>query len=211
MDYGGPYRELFMMINEELMSSSVPLFKHCPNYLNQQGENRDFFVPDPTRNSAIELEMYYFIGQILGMAHRSGLLLDISFSPLLWNTICQIEKTPQDLEMIDASSYLSLKSMEGFDEGVWEELEEEFRWTTKYSGSWGEERDLKKGGRWRRVKFGELGEFVEENLKFRILEAEKQEMEVMKGLGSLVPVHLLRLFTREEVRFFCFVFFPSKI
>ena len=208
MDYGGPYRELFMMINEELMSENVvPLFRHCPNFLNQHGENRDYFVPDPTRLSPFELEQYYFVGQIMGMSHRSGLLLDIVFSPLMWKTLCQIEKTPQDLDLIDTSSYRSLKNIGEFEEEFWEDLGEDFRWTTKYSGSWGEERELKRGGGKKRVEYGELKEFVEENLNFRIGETEMQEMEVMKGLGSVVPVHLLRLFTLEEVFFFFFFFF----
>merc|ERR1719502_877657 len=94
-DYGGPYREIFGQVAEELQITRkiineenlletgdnnqgekvvdpieciLPLLNPSPNWLNEMGEEREKFLPQPHLNRHLYLEMYNFLGQMLGIA-----------------------------------------------------------------------------------------------------------------------------------------------
>jgi hypothetical protein len=87
-DYGGPYREFFSQICEELQALNpdidedddpqcvLPLLVPCPNQKRRTGESQNHFIVNPTTgrltggSSQLYLEMYHFVGQFLGEFFR---------------------------------------------------------------------------------------------------------------------------------------------
>jgi hypothetical protein len=77
--YAGPFRQLFSDISKELRNV-LSFFILCPNAQEQVGMNRDKCVINPSCCSPLYLEMYRFIGQLMGMAFRTGTLFNEFFS-----------------------------------------------------------------------------------------------------------------------------------
>merc|ERR1711871_1664474 len=70
-DAGGPYRETFEIYTEELQSASLPLLIITPNGVHAAGQNREKWLLNPGATSMIELEMFAFMGKLMGIAIRS--------------------------------------------------------------------------------------------------------------------------------------------
>ena len=84
---GGPYRQLFNDIAQELTSSSSPLFIPCPNNVGQIGENREKYLPTPSSRSPELLSMYEFVGVLIGCCLRTGVRLSLDLPPLFWKLV----------------------------------------------------------------------------------------------------------------------------
>jgi len=202
-DNGGPYRELFAQISDEVQSHVLPLFVHSQNFETSIGESRECWVPNPLQVSASDLNLYAFFGLILGVAHRGEIQMDLALSSIVWKTLAGIPLTVEDLKETDYSSYLALMAIEQLDEETFREYGD-FVWTTANSGSKLPIEELRPGGQNVPVKFEELHEFVQANIEFRLSETSKQLESIRRGLSSIVPLDLLTLFTWEEVEeLFC--------
>ena len=225
MDYGGPYRELFIQISEELHSDRVPLFLRCPNYY-RSSEHREYWVlnnhiseedegeegrrggeKEKGKGKKVEKkeDYFHFLGKVMGMAVRGEVAMDLALPPSFWKGVCGGEKGREDLKYIDWGSYLAFKNMEEYmDEELFEECD--YSWTNEYSGSMrgggggeGEVVELREGGG--KVEFEEVGEFVRRNVDYRLGEGGKEEKGLVEGLGEVVPVDVLVLFDQNEVFF----------
>ena len=69
-DHGGPYREALAELVNELQSEALPLLLRTPNAINGVGEQRDAYLPNPSAQSAEQMEWFYFLGQLLGLHER---------------------------------------------------------------------------------------------------------------------------------------------
>ena len=196
-DNGGPYREIFNHISDELQSGALPLFSHCRNYINHAGENRERWVPNP---SASDLDLFCFLGQLIGIAHRGEIQMDLMLWSVVWKIICEQPLTPDDLEMVDVNSYKALLAIGALDEETFDEYFSDFVWNSENSCSKLPVQELVPGGNKKKVKFGELQEYVKKNIAFRLRESKSQIDNIKRGLSSVVPVDVLRLFTWKEVR-----------
>ena len=59
------------------------------------------FVLNPGSTSDQQLKMIEFLGALMGMSFRSGILLDLFISRFTWKQIVGDEITKDDLRMID--------------------------------------------------------------------------------------------------------------
>jgi len=104
-DAGGPYRDALEQMCSELESPTLELFELCANGVSKTGLNRDCYVPSKLGGEdsrGLKLEMYEFIGKLMGAAIRSKFVLNLHFAPLIWKKICCDEINPdQDLKDID--------------------------------------------------------------------------------------------------------------
>lgn len=60
-------------------STALPLLIRTPNGVHAAGTGRDRYVPNPGATSAVQVEMFVFLGKIMGHAMRwagSGCLAD---------------------------------------------------------------------------------------------------------------------------------------
>ena len=57
---------------DELQNGSVPLLIQTPNGRGEAGANRDCFLLDPTLTSVLHMNMFRFLGVLMGIAVRTG-------------------------------------------------------------------------------------------------------------------------------------------
>ena len=100
-DAGGLFRELMSMISHDIESVSLPLFIISPNGHNNLGKNCDVFVPKPDSTTAECIEMYEFLGKLIGVAIRTGNPLTINLADLFWKRLVGKEITIEDITSID--------------------------------------------------------------------------------------------------------------
>lgn len=100
-DMGGPYRDLFSNISEELQSDYLDLFIKTPNNKNDIGNLRDKFIPNPSSKSTIHQESYYFLGCLIASAIASGQLLSLNLHPLVWKMMLNRKVNFNEFDSID--------------------------------------------------------------------------------------------------------------
>lgn len=71
-DCGGGFSESIAEMCDELQNGSVPLLIQTPNGRGEAGANRDCFLLDPTLNSMLHMNMFRFLGVLMGIAVRTG-------------------------------------------------------------------------------------------------------------------------------------------
>jgi len=101
-DYGGPYREVFAQFCAELQATKaeegvdggaercvLPLLMPCPNRRHGVGSNRERFVVAPDTllapgapGTSLYAEMLIFLGQVIGIAMRSEIALQLELPAL---------------------------------------------------------------------------------------------------------------------------------
>jgi hypothetical protein len=83
-DAGGPYRESFDTYCQELQSNVLSLFVRSPNGLSAVGLNREKWIFNPAAASKTELEMFTFLGKLMGVAIRSKEYLGLNIPGIIW-------------------------------------------------------------------------------------------------------------------------------
>jgi len=201
VDAGGPYRESWSMYAQELMSDHVPMLLRSPNGRHAIGYNRDKFMPHPGSTSTTHLEMFVFLGKLFGMAIRTKEYLAVNIAPACWKLLGGEQLTPGDLEEIDHMAIQSLNSLreiekQGVDESTFEDVIFE-TFTTMSSDD--REVELKLNGAEIPVTFQNRHEYCDLVLRYRLHEFDQQAAALRQGLGTMVPLRLLSLFTPGEV------------
>ena len=102
IDQGGPYRDSISNIVDEIHSSFLPLFIQTPNNTHQHGFGRDQWTINPSSTSARQMEMYEFLGALIGMAFRSGQYISLRVPSMFWKNFVEESVTMDDLEGLDA-------------------------------------------------------------------------------------------------------------
>jgi hypothetical protein len=95
---GGPYRQFFTDVVNELRDR-LPLLIPCPNAQSGVGKNRDRYVVCPSVKSAVALEMYEFLGVLMGCALRTGVYVNIDLAPIFWKTLVGLPLSKSDLKV----------------------------------------------------------------------------------------------------------------
>ena len=95
-DAGGPYRESWTLMSQEMMSPCLPLLKPSPNGKFTTGFNRDAYVLNPDATSTDQIQMFEFLGKLMGMAARSSHYMDLMINPMAWKAIVGGRVTLED-------------------------------------------------------------------------------------------------------------------
>lgn len=101
-DVGGGYSESIAEMCEELQNGAVPILIPTPNGREETGVNRDCFILNPEATSPIHLNMFRFLGVLLGIAIRSGSPVDLQLAPPVWKQLVGESLTLQDLSEVDS-------------------------------------------------------------------------------------------------------------
>jgi hypothetical protein len=112
IDAGGPYRDSLSVITEEINSSCLPLLIPTQNHKNDHGLGRDLWTINPSSTAPSHLEMYKFLGALMGMAFRAGQVLDLKFPSLFWKRFIGEPVTLDDLSYCDAYAVQAIKDIE---------------------------------------------------------------------------------------------------
>jgi len=104
----GPYRAFFSDICRELQEPKSPedpyplnLFIPTPNNLHRLGEDRDRYMPHPSNVSVQHLELYEFVGRLMGMAMRTHIIMALDLARTVWKQLTNEDSTFADLRCLD--------------------------------------------------------------------------------------------------------------
>lgn len=87
IDDTGLFRESLYEFSVELMTSALPLLVKTANNKNDCGENREKFILNPASSSPSHIDMYEFLGSMIGMSVRADHLLNIEMASPFWKNI----------------------------------------------------------------------------------------------------------------------------
>ena len=111
-DAGGVFREGMSRIIEDLFSDMLNLLIPCPNALHGLPTNMDKYIPRPKLACCpLALDMYEFVGKMMGMSMRANLCLPFQFPSLVWKRLLGQELTVKDMEAVDTLTCKLLDSI----------------------------------------------------------------------------------------------------
>lgn len=162
-DCGGGYSESIAEMCDELQNGSLPLLIPTPNGRDEAGANRDCFILNPEAKTCLHLNMFRFLGVLMGIAIRTGSPLSLNLAETVWKQLAGIELTPADLTEIDRDyvpGLLCIRDM-GSEEPLFQNLEMPFS-TPSSCGV-----DVALSTRYKRIAYENRLEYVRLALNFR--------------------------------------------
>ena len=117
-DEGGPYRETLTNLIAELYTPHLPLLIPTKNQKSDHGSGRDLWTLNPASTTPTHLEMYRFLGALIGLAVRAGHVIDIKFPSIVWKQFMGEPVTKTDLRSTDEHAVESLSKLQKSKEEV---------------------------------------------------------------------------------------------
>lgn len=198
-DAGGPYRESFAQYCIELQSPALPLLIRTPNGRQSSGQNREMWVLNPGSTSLTHMEMFAFLGKLMGIAVRTKEYLALDIAPFIWKLLVNDTPTLDDLEGIDYHQAKVLKEIG--DNSITAEL-----FASSYDGidftcvsSDDREVELKPDGSKIPLTFDNRFEFLSLMEQYRLHEFDQQAEAIRRGIATILPMKLLSLFTWDQL------------
>nr|CAD7427832.1 unnamed protein product [Timema monikensis] len=195
-DCGGGYSESITEMCEELQNGALPLLIVTPNGRDEAGTNRDCFLLNPMAKSPLHLNMFRFLGVLMGIAIRTGSPLSLNLAEPVWKQLAGMTLTPADLTEVDRDyvpGLLCIRDMEP-DDKVFHTLEMPFSTPSAYGN------DVPLSTRYRRIMPENRLEYVKLALNYRLHEFDEQVKAVKEGMARVVPVPLVSLFSGYELQ-----------
>ena len=130
MGEAGPYRQFFADISQELQPNNVSLasqYKNLnllvpsPNNYAKLGEGRDNFVINPSAKSSYHLQLFEFLGILMGCSVRTGTHLTLDLPTLFWKQLVNQNISLEDLEEVDKPLTDLVRFMDECTKDVFEE------------------------------------------------------------------------------------------
>nr|XP_012152188.1 PREDICTED: E3 ubiquitin-protein ligase HERC2 [Megachile rotundata] len=194
-DCGGGYSESIAEMCDELQNGSLPLLIPTPNGRDDNGTNRDCFLLNPAADSPLHLNMFRFLGILMGIAIRTGSPLSLNLAEPVWKQLAGVPLTPADLTEVDRDyvpGLLCIRDMDP-DEKVFQTLEMPFS-TPSALGH-----DVPLSSRYRKITPENKHEYVQLALDYRLREFDAQVAAVREGMSKVIPVPFLALFSGSEL------------
>ena len=190
LDAGGLIREWLTVIFKELESEKEQLF--------EKADTRDFSIKlkNELNVSQRNIEIFNFIGKIMAKALLENLTVNTCFNKYIYKIILDEKIEFKELIFIDQSLYHSLekmKEMENIDDL-------EIFFNIEYKDSKGEiiSEDLITNGKNIKVKKQNIDFYIEQRINNMIWKNRILLNEIKKGLFSIIPENLIKIFTAEQ-------------
>lgn len=203
-DYGGPYRQVFEAICDELQNDTewegnakpqaclLPLLIPCPNRYHSVGDfGRDKFVLNCSANSPSLLRRFEFLGKLMGTALRHGLQLRFDFPELFWRQLVGLPVHVKHLEEIDLTFCRDLQLLERDPPTPANER--------KFQVTLSDGKTIVQHATWEFVDISNVKEYVDFAIETRLQESAVQFNALKRGLASVIPIEHFKLFTAEEL------------
>lgn len=179
-----------------------PLLLRCPNGRAGTGVQRDMFLPAPSRHAEEHLSLFRLLGQLLGVALRSGVLVALDLPALFWKPFVGEPLTLHDLEAVDEATAFLIKQLRacasaGEFDALFGDGAQPLYFGAQLSD--GTAVELLPGGAALRVTFDSRLRFAALLEWTRLRESELQIRAVRAGFREVVPVEVLALFTGDEL------------
>ncbi|CAB0032033.1 unnamed protein product [Trichogramma brassicae] len=194
-DCGGGYSESIAEMCDELQNGSLPLLIATPNGRDDNGTNRDCFILNPAAKSPLHMQMFQFLGILMGVAIRTGSPLSLNLAEPVWKQLAGVQLTPADLTEVDRVYVPGLLYIRDMDpqEKNFQNLEMHFS-TPSAAGY-----DVPLSTKYRKITPENRNEYVRLALNYRLHEFDAQVAAVRDGMSKVIPVPLLTLFSGSEL------------
>ncbi|GAM23782.1 hypothetical protein SAMD00019534_069570 [Acytostelium subglobosum LB1] len=197
-DAGGPYRESITQIISDLQSVDLNLFLPCHNAQGDVAFNRDKLVPNSSANSPFSLQLFEFVGRLIGIAIRTKNCIEVSFPSIFWKALVCARVDRLDLEAIDKYCTNMLEMMRSpMDKDVFNDLIFQTFTSRSIDNSTVE---LVQDGKSREVIWENRLEYARMLEMYKLNEFKLQIDAIAKGVASIVPLHLLNIYTWQELQ-----------
>lgn len=186
---------------EDLFSDHIDLFLPCPNSRAEEGINEEKYLPNPKYRHSLEvMDMYIFVGYLIGISLRTKQLMSIELCSAIWKTIVGDVITVDDVERVDLGFMNSLRQVKEYQESDGdEEFEYIFGLTFAVQDSAGNEVELLPSGSQVPVTLENRTKFYDLALEYRMSEWKQAAEAIAAGVYALVPQKALSLFTWEQL------------
>jgi len=152
-------------------------------------------VLNPGASTDVQLKMMQFLGALMGMSFRSGILLDLNISRLVWKQIVGDEVTKDDLRDVDLIFVQELERIQKQSTVLSdEEFATEFKdYTMSTMLSNDEVVDLTENGRTIPLARDKAVLFCEKALAARLEESKAQVAALVDGIKDTFDRNFLRI------------------
>eukprot|EP01061_Rhynchopus_euleeides_P025700 TRINITY_DN4174_c0_g1_i2.p1 TRINITY_DN4174_c0_g1~~TRINITY_DN4174_c0_g1_i2.p1 ORF type:complete len:1013 (+),score=509.00 TRINITY_DN4174_c0_g1_i2:269-3040(+) len=189
VDGGGLKREWFQVLAKEMFNPDYALF--IPS------EEGNTFQPNP--NSSINqehLSYFNFVGRVVGLAVYSGVMLDAYFTRSLYKHMLGITPDYRDIQSIEPEYYKSLLWILENDPAP---LDHDFTIDIDNFGKM-ETVELCEDGKNTTVSETNKHVYVQRVAEYKTTVTIKQQLtEFLKGFFDIIPRHLIKIFSPEEL------------
>jgi len=190
LDYGGMSREWFISLSEEFVKPERHLFTKCPN-------GHYYTINRNSHRNIHHFELFYFVGQVIGMAAFHSRVFQANFTPTIYK--CILGRTPDlsDVQYIDVEVHKNLVSLsEATDVDDWD-----LDFTLMDIDVKGKPFvvELKKGGAQIPVTNENKAEYLKLTVDYLVGSTIKQIEAIKAGLHPFIPLELLSEFEPEEI------------
>ncbi|GAB6021505.1 E3 ubiquitin-protein ligase herc2 [Chamberlinius hualienensis] len=192
-DCGGGYSDSIAEMCEELQNGSVKILIPTPNGRDEAGTNRDCFLLNPMAKSPTHMNMYRFLGMLMGIAVRTGSPLSLNLAEPVWKQLAGMSVTPADLTEVDRDYVPGLMCIRDMDEKAFQNMDLPFS-TPSCTGQ-----DVPLSTKYKAITLENRQEFFRLALNYRLHEFDEAVAAVREGMALVIPVPLLGLFTGYEL------------
>jgi len=194
-DCGGGYSESIAEMCDELVAGQLQLLIPTPNGRDEAGTSRDCYLLNPTLRSPHTMQMFRFLGVLMGIAIRTGAPLSLNLAEPVWKQLSGSVLTPKDITEVDRDympGLMCIRDMDG-DTKAFAAMDMGFS-TPSAAGQ-----EVLLSNRYRRVTADNRAEYVKLALNYRLHEFDQAVTSVREGMARVVPVPLFSLFTGFEL------------
>ena len=186
-DAGGLIREWITILFKKLQSPEEELFEMTDTSEITYKLHRN--IKDNNEN----IRKLNFIGKIMGKALMEGLAFNACFNIIIFKIILDEEITLNDMVNIDTVYYKSLQKILSM-------KNDELSYFNFVSTSFnGEDVPLVINGENLMINENNVDYFIKQKIKFYVDKDKLLINEIKKGLFSVIPDHLIKIFTAEEL------------
>ena len=204
IDAGGVFREGVSRIVEDLFSEHFNLLLLSPNGKHEVHSNMEKYIPNPSFTDPLSIQMFEFIGRLMGMSLRVKLCLPFEFPSLIWKKLVGEEATFEDLLGVDAISCRLLTEIRNCDnDGVHDDVSFNMKYGGKlkfvYIRSDGVEEELESGSKDRVVRYSNRIQYCDMVEKAKLTEFDHQILAIERGMAEVTPMRYLKLFSWQQI------------
>lgn len=199
-DAGGLYREALDAVAQELHSKAVPLFVPCPNAIAEVGDNRDAWILNPRATTPECIRALAFVGQLMGLALRTGDLLPLNLAAFTWKGVVGDERKREDIRSVDIFADKHLAILGGEKQPDEDAIAAMGALQFVYPDVTGEEVELIEGGVDVSVTADNASEFARLLLHNRLNFDQLQLQALRRGLATVVPIRFIRLWAWRDLQ-----------
>ncbi len=191
-DCGGGYSESIAEMCEELQNGLLPLLIPTPDSRDDLEGTEKCFLLNPFARSQLNMEMFKFLGMLIGIAIRTGSPLALNLAEPVWKQLSGAVLTIEDIMEIDRGFLPRVNYIREFDFA--DELSDH-----AFSVVSSDSSEIQLDQKHSKITTENKEEYVRQALEYRLHEFDQQVAAVREGMAKVVPVPLLVFYSAIEL------------